>query len=215
MTKENTSLDTLLEFNSPQFLDLSSQQLFIDTSRNSRFYDEMDNWTPGEFDIKGTEYYLTEIGEEFDKQIINLKNFPSDWITVKKINNQYVIYSPNNGISGRYKITNHSINLYAIESDADAISSLEYLSDSSIQIKLNTISEKSESRNSIFSIQKTKIDFIYLLKWTYDDYELTSLVTPLEKIREFNMVVHHSQTLVYVPINFDKIDYDLIIEDLK
>jgi len=201
--------DSILERNNPKNLDLTKHQLFIDTTRNSDFYKAYFNWNPHKFDKQATEYYIKEISKKYKPKSISIGNFPDTWITLEKLNNEFVVYDKCDGISTRYFIDKNSINLYNIEADADIIQRLKKLTDDEIIIETNTIPQKSKSEKGTFSIRKTKHNYVYLLTQDYGDWVSKALVTPLEHINKFDLVVNNCvQTKRIEFRGFDKINFD-------
>ncbi|AFM04725.1 hypothetical protein Fleli_2353 [Bernardetia litoralis DSM 6794] len=201
--------DSILEKNNPQNLDLTKHQLFIDTTRNSDFYKAYFDWKPNFSDKGGTEYYLKEISKKYKPKKISLGNFPKTWISLKRLNNEFVIYDKCDGISPRYFIDKSSVNFYAIESDSDMIYKLINISKDEIEIELRTIPLKSKTEKAIFSIGKTEYKNVFLLKYIYDDREYKELVTPLERVSEFDLVVNNCVRTKRMEFQgFDKINYD-------
>jgi len=212
--KSRTSLwkigqDSILEKNNPKNLDLTKHQLFIDTTRNSEFYKAYYSWNPRKFDKEATEYYIKEITKKYKPKRISIGDFSDTWITLEKLNNEFVIYDKCDGISTRYFIDENSVNLYSIEADSDIIHNLVKLTDNEIIIELRTIPQKSKSEKGTLSIKKTKYRFVYLLTRNYGDWESKSLVTPLENINNFNLVVNNCVKTKRMEFNgFDKINFD-------
>lgn len=201
--------DSILEKNDPKNLDLTKHQLFIDTTRNSKFYKSYFNWNPHKFDKQATEYYIKEISKKHKPKNISIVNFPDTWITLEKLNNEFVVYDKCDGISTRYFIDKNSVNLYNIEADADVIHSLKKLTDTGIEIEIRTIPQKSNSEKGVFSIRKTKYEYVYLLTRDYGDWKSKSLVTPLKDIDKFDLVVNNCvQTKRMEFRGFDKIDFN-------
>lgn len=201
--------DSILEKNNPKHLDLTKHQLFIDTTRTSSFYQAYLDWNPHEFDKQAIAYYTEEISKKHQPKHISIGNFPDIWITLEKLNNEFVIYDRCDGISTRYFIDNNSVNFYAIEADADVIHKLNKLTDTEIEIEIRTIPQKSKSEKGLFSIKKTKYDYVYILTRDYRDWTSRALVTPLKHIDKFDLVVNNCvQTKRMEFKGFDKINFD-------
>lgn len=201
--------DSILEKNNPKNLDLTKHQLFIDTTRNSTFYNAYFDWNPHEFDIQATEYYIKEISKKYKPKHISIGNFPDTWITLEKLNNEFVVYDSCDGITTRYFIDKNSVNLYNIEADSDVIHNLKKLTDNEIKIEIRTIPQKSKSEKGTFSIRKTKYDYVYLLTRDYGNWVSKAFVTSLEYINKFDLVVNNCvQTKRMEFRGFDKINFE-------
>ncbi len=208
--KENhVDIDTILERNAPALLDLTKHQLFIDTTRSSTFYKEILDWKPNEFDDQAVQYYCNEISKTIDLRKVDLKQFPRDWILLHSINNQFVAYNPINGIDWRFRLTDNSVNEYSIEADADKISKVISLKPDELVLELRTIPKKSTAHVMYLRIKKTKIAYLYSLQKSYTlDFETTNeikLITPLENLTKFDLVVNHSPVLINSRVRFDSI----------
>lgn len=201
--------DTILEKNNPKNLDLNKHQLFIDTTRTSSFYKAYFKWKPHEFDIQAIEYYSKEISKKHKPKNISIGDFPSAWITLKMLNNEFVLYDACDGISTRYLIGKKLISSYNIEADTDLIHKLKKVNDTEIEIEFRTIPQKSKSERGLFSIKKTNHDYVYTLTIDYGEWQSKSLVTPLKHVDKFDLVVNHcvkTKRLEYQ--GFDKINFN-------
>ncbi|HBF88142.1 MAG TPA: hypothetical protein DDX39_05820 [Bacteroidales bacterium] len=207
-TIEELVIDTILERNNPKNLDLNNHQLFIDTTRNSIFYQEILNWKPNDFDSSGVNYYLSEISRDYKLKPLNIENFPKIWITLEKLNNKFVVYYSCDGITPRFEIADKSLNFYAVEPDVDALSKVVENSKDRIKIELRTIEQKSQSKKALLTIRKTKYRDVYLLSIQYDTWEMQKIVTPVEKIANFDMVVNYCNKVKILEYNrFDETNY--------
>jgi len=209
---EEHELDTIIEPNTPDSLDLSVHQVFIDTTRSSRFYDDITNWEPHEFDIQGVDFYLNEIESKFGESFVDLNQFPREWIEIHKLGNRYVAHNPLDGIDARYLLTNKSINYYSIESDADVLRKIISLSDNKLIAELNTIVQKSDNQVLYLKIEKTNIPYLYMKQVSSSvDFDIDTficLVTPLEHLDKFDLVVDHSPIFLPSLVRFDRINID-------
>lgn len=201
--------DTILEKNNPKNLDLSKHQLFIDTTRNSEFYEAYYHWEPHKFYIHDTDHYIKEISKKHPIKTTSIGNFPDTWITLEKLNNEFVVYDKCDAISRRYFIAKNAIHIYNIEGDSDLIYEVRKRTDTEIIIETRVISQKSESEKGIFSIKKTNFDYVYILICSYENWETKSLVTPLKHLNKFDLVVNHCVQTKRLEFNgFDKINFD-------
>jgi hypothetical protein len=219
---DKVETDTLIEKNHPEFLDFSKHQVFIDTSRDSRFYDEITNWTPSFSDSGGVDSYLSEIGEEFDLATLDLNEFPREWIAVHRLADDFVVHNPLNGIDLRIRMTDSSINNYAMESDAHGFHKIISFSEGELILELRTIKNYSENQVYFTRFTRTNIPHTYKVQFSsslkFNDTDRISLFTPLKKIRNFDLVVDSSPQLIASFVRFDNImqlDIDKLVGDLK
>ena len=202
-------IDTIIEPNSPKKLDFSKHQLFVDTTRNSKYYEQILKWTSNKFDIGGVNYYLNQIKLTQKTSKIDLNDFPKKWTSIHLLNGKYVSYNPLNGIDWRLTLTDSSINYYAIESDADAFYKKIKHTDKELIIELRTCVEKNENQIEFLRIKKSNIQYLYSFQFsnsiTFEETEYVSLITPIENIIEFDLVVDDAPDLLNSGIVFDKI----------
>ncbi|TRZ43330.1 hypothetical protein DMZ48_10685 [Robertkochia solimangrovi] len=195
-------LDTILEKNNPKNLDLSKHQLFIDTTRNSENFEKLVNWKPNRLDNDAIVYHEKEISKKHKPIMIDLKQFPKHWISLKKLNNEFVIYEPCDGNTTAFEINKSSVLFfYQLEPDADLIAGLKKITENEISLELRTIPQKTETEKTELTIKPTEIENVYLLTYSFGKW----YVTPKEKVSEFDIVVNHCPTMKRMEFNgFDK-----------
>ena len=188
-------LDTILEKNNPKNLDLSKHQLYIDTTRNSEIYNKLSNWKLNRNDNDAISYYEKEISKKYKPIKIDLKDFPRHWISLKKLNNEFVIYVPCDGQTPSYSINETSVVfVHQLEGDADLISKVKILGENEISLELRTIPQKTESEKAKLTIKPTEFKNVYELTYSFDNIVNKQFVTPREKISEFDIIVNHCPT---------------------
>ena len=199
-------LDTILEKNNPKNLDLSKHQLYIDTTRNSEIYNKLSNWKLNRNDNDAISYYEKEISKKHKLIKIDLKDFPRHWISLKKLNNEFVIYEPCDGQTPSYSINETSVVfVHQLEGDADLISEIKNLGENEISLELRTIPQKTESEKAELTIKPTEFKNVYELTYSFDDIINKQFVTPNEKVSEFDIIVNHCPTRKRMEFNgFDK-----------
>ncbi|MEO1416845.1 MAG: hypothetical protein AAFW00_16285 [Bacteroidota bacterium] len=202
-------IDTILERNSPQWLDSSRHQLFIDTTRDSKYVREIAVWQPREIDRQAVDYYLGVISQAFDLQKVELKEFPRDWISIYVLDGQYVTYSPTNGKDYRFSLTDSSVNHYRMEADADAIAKVIILKPEELVLELRTIPQKISTQIGYLRIKKTPLPYLYSFETSesldFGNSEYIKLITPVEYIAQFDLVVSDAPFLVSSVVTFDKV----------
>jgi hypothetical protein len=201
-------LDTIIEPNDPNSLDTTIHQLFLDTTKNSKYYSQILNWHPNEFDIGGTEYYLNEIKELHKNSTVNFKKFPRDWISIHSLNQQFVASNPLNGIDVRYVLTDSSFNFYAMESDACAISKIIKLTNNELIAELVEYIEEDSTEIVYLKIAQSDIPLLYTIEYSgtkeFVETEFVRLITPLENLTQFNLVVNDAPVLNSSMVRFEK-----------
>jgi len=199
-------LDTILERNNPKSLDLTKHQLFIDTTRNSEIYEKVINWKPNRMDNDAISYYEKEISKKHKPKKVYLKGFPRHWISLKKLNNEFVIYEPCDGNTPSYEINENSVLFFhQLEADADLISELKKLRENEIALELNTIPQKTKSEKAELTIKPTEFKNVYELAYSFDKVVSKQYVTPNDKVSEFDIIVNNCPTMKRMEFNgFDK-----------
>lgn len=215
--KKKKPLDRDPERNNPNSLNLFEQQLFIDTTGDSRFFAEVKDWREEKTDRNRISKKLEELNADFDLQEIDLNDFPTDWIIVHQYKGQKMLINLRPGQKGdRYRFTNNSVTFYhqGNTQKVHGILSLENLKADRIELTLISPNETAKNRKANFSISPTKTPFLYYLKCESDSYQIKSFVTPLDEIHHFEMMVWNNQGLVWNPVDFDHVDFNQIEEDL-
>lgn len=210
-TENQNYIDTIIERNNPDSLDLNLHQVFIDTTKNSEYFDRLKNWKPSETLKETVEKYKSNIFDSSITPEFDLKGFPTEWVVLKKFKGEFLIHSPCNGIGGRFILSKNSVDYYSLEPETDLITSIDKISSDHLILRLKVHSDKSEeTRTAVFSIRKTKFEHIFLEKTVYDHTIGYDLITPLSKIDQFNLLVENCNELVNFQITFDQIDYEWI-----
>ncbi len=195
-------LDTILERNNPKNLDLSKHQLFTDTTRNSEFYQKYADWKPNKLDNDAISYHINEISKKHKPKKIEFGKFPKQWVTLKKLNNEFVVYDPCDGNTTSIELTEKAVLFYyQLEPDADMIFELRKLTDNSIELELRAVPQKIKSEKTELSIKPTEWENVYLMTYSFGKW----YVTPKEKVSEFELIVNHCPTTKRMEYNgFDK-----------
>jgi len=181
-------LDTILEKNNPKNLDLSKHQLFIDTTRNSETFKRLINWKPNRMDNDAISYQEKEIAKKHKPIKIDLKEFPRHWISLKKLNNEFVVYEPCDGNTTAFEINESSVLFfYQLEPDVDLMYDLRKMTKNEISLELRTVPQKAKTEKTELTIKPTEFENVYLLTYSFGKW----YVTPTEKVSEFDIVVNH------------------------
>ena len=192
---EESEEDTILERNDPNLLDLSKHQVFIDTTRNSTFYESVKQWSESKWDKQSINSSLNAINKDFKPKHIDLKDFPSHFITLRKLNDQFVLYDRCDGIDPRFEIRDTAFIFYGpLESDAESISKMISLTDNSIELELRTFQAKSNDQKSRLTIEKID-DFIYKLTYKNQTFDRVEYLTTINGIEKFDLVVNNCPTM--------------------
>jgi len=171
--------DTVLEKNNPDNLDLSKHQLFIDTTGNSQFYQTYLTIQPDKDVISSL---IDQIPSKCKLNQIENDSFPRLWISLKKLDNEFVIYHPCDGSTPSIAITeNIMIFNNQLEPDVSIICSVERIN-RTIRFTLSSILEESE-----LIIEPTTSNNIYKILYNAEEW----FATTRERVAEFKIVVNH------------------------
>ncbi|MFD2892750.1 hypothetical protein ACFS5J_12080 [Flavobacterium chuncheonense] len=200
---ENT-IDTILENNNPLSLDLSQHQLFIDTTKNSTFYQKIINWNTTERFSISLDTTLEAIENNTPSYEQHLKSFPNHFISLRKLKNQFVIYDRCDGNDQRFEIHKNAILFCGpLESYALPIQNIVALNPESIQLELKGLSLENTAETINLTIEKIK-DYIYQFHYTSLSQNYKQYVTTIDGITHFDLVVNHCPQ--YKVLEFDGFD---------
>ncbi len=197
-------IDTVLEKNNPKRLDLSKQQLFIDTTKTSQFFQSYYNWNPN-LQHENFSYFLKEITKKFPLQKQEISSFPREWLVIEKLNDEFLIYKPCNGSTESFVITDEALYFFhQLEPEVALLHRVVTSNDTIFNATLLTLSEKNTVIQSNFSIQPSEMKDVYQLKYNHDAIVEEKYIIPMDKVIHFNMVVNHCpEDMVREYDNFD------------
>lgn len=183
--------DTILEQNNPIALDLSTHQVFIDTTKNSVFYSKLEDWEPSEWTQQTINSCLATINTNFQPTKIKLDNFPTHFITLRKLNNQFVLYDRCDGIDQRFELRDSAVVFYGpLESYAASIVQMHAPSKHSIHIQLKHHPNTAAYQDATFIIEQLA-PTVYQLHYRSPPLPKSIYLTTLDAIHEFDLVVNH------------------------
>ena len=187
--------DTVLEKNHPDSLDLTRHQLFIDTTRSSVFYNRIEKWAASRFDSRAIIATLNDINSDFKPSSVDIKDFPTHFVTLHRLNNELVLYDRCDGISRRFELCDTAFFIYGpLESEAESIAKLVHLSDDKLQLELQMHPAKTGTRRAFLTIERCS-NSTYRLKHGNETFSWTEDLTTPDHIREFDLVVNHCPTM--------------------
>ncbi|GAB7258322.1 hypothetical protein [Polaribacter marinaquae] len=188
---ERFEKDTIIEKNNPKSLNLNENQIFIDTTRNSIFYKRIENWKKSKYDINDTKLSLKKLNENFKPKSIQLKEFPNNFITLRKLKGEYILYERCDGIDQRFELLKDSFIIYGpLESKAHTIYKLIESKKGNIKLELNSIESRTKFQKTIIEIHKIN-ESVYEMTFKNKNRNFKIFLTTIERIREFNLVVNH------------------------
>ena len=173
-TKTQTSLfknelDTILERNDYKKLDLTRHQLFIDTTKIHEFYKSVSEWNNG--------LNLTN-------RKLKLADIPTKFITLRKLDDNFVLYDRCDGSDPRFVILDSTFIIYGpLEKSVEAIEEISFTE--------QKIELKGKSENTKITIEKTDSINVYEIKFENHWLDWIEYATPASKINNFELVVNH------------------------
>lgn len=190
--KEAYQLDTFVERNNPAALDLTQHQLFIDTTRDSEFYQNLTHWQPPKYNKRDVQTYLTTLTKAHQPKKMNWGNFPTAFVEIHQQGEEFIVYDRCDGIDTRYELRDSAVIFYGpLESDAAIIKQLLYPNNKGIKLELYTPRSDSNIGVATLAITPTKMDFIYQLEYK-DEYLIRQhYIIPIEAIPNFDLLVNH------------------------
>jgi hypothetical protein len=185
--------------------------IFIDTSKTSKFYDEISDFKFGQFDQESYDYSLEFLKSKNLKLTeTKIEDLPRKWIILKLHGGQYFTYKPSDFYS-HYKvdITDSSLTEYTGEGPvANKITTYFRTNDNAVSFRLSGVN--GVNRNlTIYIIDKKKGIAVFenRLKNNLTHY----LMIDATKIRELPIIVNYCETQKQVEFEFEKPDYKKLI----
>ena len=196
-------LDTLAEKNTPQALDYAQHQLFIDTSRTSTHCTQLKNWQPSQWDHQAVQSSLKAINNHFQPQKVTVESFPTHFITLRKYQNEWILYDRCDGMDRRLELRDTAVVFYGpLESYGASIEKVLVQSGQTLalQIKLHPNAEPQSRQLKITQLES----FVYNIMLYELPFGQMRYATVPEAIDQFDLLVNHCPTQKV--IEFDDFD---------
>ncbi|WP_422092092.1 hypothetical protein [Tenacibaculum ovolyticum] len=190
-TSQNLRKDSILKRTNPKFLNLKKTQIFIDTTRSSEFYLRIKNWKKSKYDMEDIGNYLKRLDKNFNNINIELKDFPKNFVMLRKLNGKFILYDRCDGIDLRFELTKNNFFIYGVwESEVHTISKVVELKKHSLNLELNSIKSRTEFQKSFLELKRIE-NSIFEINFKNEHTKLNLYLTSLDKISEFDLVVNH------------------------
>ena len=202
-------IDTIIEKNNPNSLDLSKHQLFIDTTRTYVYYERTEKWNPlvNTELISITNEYLKDLYKDPQINKFNFQNFPRLWLSLKKYKGEFILYDRCDGAETSYGLNDSIFYIFGVhEPDLRKIMKVNVLNETELEIELERFTIEQDTDPLIVKIQMTERKYIYKLIMNLNDFTSVVFVTPNNYIRNFDVLVNHC------PIN-KVIEFDEKLDD--
>ncbi|GAB5556892.1 MAG: hypothetical protein SchgKO_11050 [Schleiferiaceae bacterium] len=190
------SIDTVLEPNHPDSLDMSVHQLYLDTSSERspsepRWVDIPELWTD-------LDTLHQQLGMADEKQHVDLSGFPVEYVQLRKHKGQYVTYDRCNGSDVALFLTDsvlyykgvHEIFPYSI------LGEISKTQDQRVWQVREWYNPGNPSKIDTVTIQRISPS-VYTVHFSMKD-EATKLqyFTPIEHFSDFDRVINHCPTVM-------------------
>ena len=173
-------------------MDLTKHQLFIDTTKNSKFYEQLINWKPDKYDVNPAKSYIEELNKISSYIKVDFGNFPRLFVRINKLENEFYLYDRCDGIDPRYELRDSAFIFYGpLESDAETIKKVYKVNKRGIKLKLNAFKAKTRTEYSNLEITKTENEGIYLMNYKTENYEIEEFIIPTTDILKYDLVVNN------------------------
>lgn len=174
--------DTVLERSNPKNIDYSQHQLFIDTTKTSGIYNLASKWDNG----------LTSTNKN-----LNVFDFPAKFITLRKLNDNFILYDRCDGADPKFVILDSIFVIYGpLEKSVVRINEIS-ITDRKIEFNKNSHSTK-------ITIEKTSKENVYKIHFENHWLNWVEYIAPLNKIGEYELIVNHCPKLKI--LEFDGFD---------
>lgn len=183
--------DIVLERNNPNSLDLTKNQLFIDTTREALIYKFRERKIEKNKDLAAKPYFDTL--RSFSKpKIVDFRNFPRFFIRINKLEGNFFLYDRCDGGDPRYELRDSAVVFSGpLETYAETINEVIQNNDKRIHLKLNTIEQISSSRISSLEIYESEFSGIYILKRKVLNREREEFIIPRNEVIKYDLIVNH------------------------
>ena len=195
--------DTIQERNNPNSLDLTKNQLFIDTTRESFIY-KLANWKPSKDDDLTAKAYF-DIFKGFSKpKKVDLGDFPKFFTRINKLEDLFLLYDRCDGGDPRYELRDSAVVFHGpLETYAETINEVIQSNSKRINLNLNTIENISTSKVSNLEIYESEFSGVYILKRKIQDRIREEYVIPINEVYKYDLVINHcpeGKVFEYEPI---------------
>ena len=207
ITQVNKEIDTIIEKNDPNSLDLSKHQLFIDTTRTYEYYDRTEKWNLFENSEATPIDYVNHLYKSQGFDEFDLKDFPKRWIRLRQYKNKFILYDRCDGTETSYGLTDSIFYVFGVHElqDVRKMKRIIKRSEDEIKLELEKYKNEPEERPLTAHIKKTGTKDVYKLRINFGDRVSTIFVTPIRSIRGFDVLINHCPINKVVEFD-DKLD---------
>jgi hypothetical protein len=189
-SSEVVEIDTVLEKNTPDKLNMNHHQLFIDTtSIRPRTATSPLNYKKNPSTIAAVEDIIQELIKIAPATSIKLTaGFPTKFVPIHPHQGSFILYDRCDGIDPQYKIEKDKILQFGpLELSAYTIAQVITQTATTLHLQLNALSSQPEAAKIDFKITKTDNPYIFKLL----ENNRTTYLTPLHHANQFDILVNH------------------------
>lgn len=217
-TSSEAKMDNDTIFIKREITDEYYHVIYIDTTRNSKYYDWLTEFEFNNYDLgayKGNYQYLKEkYPETFNN--VNALDIPENWIPVYSYKNRYYLYAPSDWGNAGKRIINDSAFVYwymdgplpvplksaqKVENGTIIIEMIELFNDSPTEKTLTIHQIDPKTRLSVFEFTNEPENYKY------------QLYIPIESAKQFDMIVNYCKNQKQMELDFDPIDFEKLITE--
>lgn len=187
--------------------------IFIDTKRESKFYDWLTNF---EFDKGDQEVYNDNyqyVIQKTSKSIltVNLPKIPKNWIPVYTYQEQYYLYAPSDwGNAGKRMINDSAFVFWYMDGPMPfPLTSIKHEENGSLSLEMFEPfqGELTTKRITIHTIDPNNGLSLFEYMNEPEEYRFR-LYVPVENAKQFDMIVNYCNNRKQLEFEFDDIDFD-------
>lgn len=191
--------------------------IYIDTSRNSKYYDWLTDFEFDHYDSLSINESYKYIREKpsvvFQK--VNTSSLSKNWVPVYEYKNQFYLYAPSDwGNAGRRLINDSAFVYWYMDGPMlYPMKSLKKLDNGDHQIEIIEPYDEisSSSKLTIHPIDPNTGLSVFEFGNEVDEYKY-QLYVPAENARQFDMIVNFCESGKQREFHFDKIDFEKLIK---
>ena len=185
-------MDSIVEANDPELLDLGQNQLFLDTTRSSSFFQQLQSWAPRIYHLETITFYQKRLKKRYSPPALRFPNFPKSFVRLHKSATHFVLYKPCRGMTTRY-IIDEGLFLFYDSSGVIPKAIGKIIKSRPEEVKLTLWEDiwNDNSHSSSLTIHRSAEPFVYVLTYENEGKIQREWITPNEYIDKFDLIVNH------------------------
>lgn len=186
--------------------------VYVDTNRNSKYYDWLTSFAFSEYDIRSLESYNIEnITSSKDLEAHAISGLPLNWLPLCSFQGDYVVYKPSDfGNAGRRILTKDYFIFWYMDGPMPFEIRNSRVEVNSISIELNDPGEN-PSILSIHCIDEKRQIYVFENP-SNPERSRFQLYIPAERAKDFDIVVNTGNEKAW-EYEFDLVDFKTLLDD--